>query len=201
MKKAILLSFSLFLSACSLLPAQKEAPPLYILKGAPCQPSAHVKSPLVIHRPTSEASLDTHRIAMTLLPYHREYIENAEWSDHLPTIVQEVLLESLGERWGGAIVQRTEANLEAEYGLLSEIQDFSVYPLRGGHSEVRLKMNFKLIDFSGRRVVAAKKVCEVIPLKVFTVNAIVGAFNEALQTAVREVVAWVEAENLQKKGR
>lgn len=101
MKKEILVGLSCLLSGCSLFPPVKEAPPLYILKGAAIEPSSRLTCPITIHTPTSEASLDTSRIAMTMLPYHRDYIENGEWPDYLPKIVQEVLIGSLGEKWGG----------------------------------------------------------------------------------------------------
>ncbi len=198
MKKSILIILSCLMTGCTLFPEGEAPPPLYTLRSEPFQSTSSLTTPLAIDLPNCEASLNTQRIALTLLPYQRDYMANGQWPDRLPKVVQEVFLDSFSARWGGVHVNRNEAGLKTTYVLSSEIQDFSVYHLEKGRPEVRLKIMMKLVDFQNRRPLAAHVFSEKIYATSSTMTGIVSAFNEGLHRLLRKVIPWIETAVLER---
>ncbi|OJW52560.1 MAG: hypothetical protein BGO67_06390 [Alphaproteobacteria bacterium 41-28] len=191
MQKVSLLIFCCLLSACSLL--EKDEPlPLYTLRSEAFKPSYALSVPLAVDVPSSEASLNTARIAVTPSPYQRDYMADGEWPDRLPKAFQEVLLQGLTQRWGGTNVNRMSAGLKTKYLLQSEIQDFSVYHLNKNMPEVHLKIVFKLIHLQDRRVLTAHTFSEITPASSPTMQGIAFAFNKGVHCLLGKAVAWME---------
>jgi cholesterol transport system auxiliary component len=197
MQKVSLLICASLLSGCSLL-SQEEPLPLYTLKSGQVEPGQPLSDLLAIDMPLSEASLDTQRIALTPSPYERDYLADGQWPERLPKIMQEVLLESLSTRWGGAYVGRTGSGLQANNLLQTEIQDFSLYYLGTVAPEIHLKMSFKILNLRTRKVLAGQtfgvkeKVCS------YSMIGIVEAFNKGLHALLQQAMPWME-ESLLKK--
>lgn len=191
MKKVILLIFTGILCGCSLL-GEKELLPLYTLKSGDFEPTTVLSFPLAVDMPLSEVSLNTPRIALTPSPYQRDYLADGQWPDRLPKIFQEVLLDSLTQRWGGTYVNRVSAGMQAKYILYSEIQDFSVYYLDKDHPEIRQKILFKLINLRDRHILSSRTFSHTIPVSSVTMKEIVEAFNKGLYCLLEEAVSWME---------
>lgn len=197
MNKISVLIFTCFLSGCALL--RKEEPlPLYTLKSTAFEPAPLLSLPLAIDLPLSEASLNTQRIALTPSPYQRDYMAEGEWPDKLPKVLQEALLESLSQRWGGAYVHRMSAGLQMKYALQSEIQDFSVYYLERKPPEVHLRIMLKLIHVRSRQVLTAHTFSQIIQVPAPTMNGIVAAFNKGLHDLLVDAIPWMEGEFLKE---
>lgn len=190
MKKSLLI-LSCLLSGCSFL-GQEEPLPLYTLKNETFEQTDLLSVPLAVDTPLTELSLNTPRIALTPSPYQRDYIADGQWPDKLPRVFQEVLLESLNQRWGGAYVNRVSAGLQVKYVLQSEIQDFSVYYLDKGCPEIRQKIIFKLVNLRDRQVIAARTFTQITPAPFVTMKGIVEAFNRGLQCLLEEAMVWME---------
>lgn len=197
MKKLNLLIFTSLLSGCSFL-SQQEPLPLYTLKSGAFEPRSILSESIAVDFPLSEASLNTSRIALTPSPFQRDYLAGGEWPSRLPKIFQEVLIESLSQRWGEVYVNRLAEGLESTYALRSEIQDFSVYHLESGVPEVRLKVTFKLIDLHNRNVMAAHTFSETTPASPTTMNGIVAAFNKSVHCLLEKAFPWMESVFLKK---
>ncbi|MBS0272081.1 MAG: membrane integrity-associated transporter subunit PqiC [Proteobacteria bacterium] len=191
MKKTSFLIFASLLSGCAFL-GQQEPLPLYTLKSGTFEPQGKLPASLAIDIPLSEASLNTSRIAVTPSPFQRNYLADGEWPDRLPKILQEVLIESLGQRWGEVRVNRMAAGLETKYLLQPEIKDFSVYHLEEGAPEVHLKVTFKLINLRNRQAIAAHTFTEIIPSSSPTMNEIVESFNKGLYCMIEKTIPWIE---------
>jgi cholesterol transport system auxiliary component len=192
MNKVSLLIFASFLSGCSFL-GQDELLPLYTLKSGNIEPRPVLSDSLAVDMPLSEASLDTQRIALTPSAYERDYLADGQWPERLPKIMQEVLLESLSERWGGASVSRVTAGLQVKYLLQTEIQDFSVYQLNAGQPEVHLKVAFKLVDLRARKVLAGQVFCIKETACASSMGAIVEAFNNGVHHLLAQAMPWMES--------
>ncbi len=201
MKKGFLIPLGCLLAGCSLFPESDPPLPLYTLKSAPLRPTSALADPLAIDLPLSELSLDTQRIAITPALYQRDYLANGQWPDRLPKVVEEILVESLSERWGGDHVNRNSTGLQATYVLFSEIQDFSFYPGARGTPEVRLKIMFKVIDFPKRQALAARTFCEKVSVPSVSMHAIVCAFNQGLHTLLQKALPWMETVFSEKPSR
>lgn len=180
-----------FLSGCSFF--DQEVPlPLYTLKSTAIEQHGVIFEPIGIELPVSEASLDTERIALTPSLYERDYLADGQWPDRLPKVVQEVLLESLSARWGGASVSRMGSAIQVKYMLQTEIQDFSVYNLNIGQPEVHLKVAFKIINLRTRSVVDGEIFTTTEPACSNTMGGIVAALNKGFHCLLGEAMPWME---------
>lgn len=193
MKKGIVILLGGFLAGCSFFPEGEPPLPLYTLKSEPLKQTQALKASLAIDDPISEISLNTQRIAITPSLYQRDYLADGQWPDRLPKVFEEILVESLSERWGGTHVSRNGAGLQTTYVLFSEIQDFSLYQLEAGNLEVRLKIMFKIIDFQNRKALAAHTFFEQVPVSCLSMNTIVSAFNQGLHTLLKKAIPWMES--------
>ncbi len=191
MQKVSLLIFCCLLSACTLL-GKDEPLPLYTLKSGAFESSHVLSVPLAIDLPSSEASLNTSRIAVTPYPYQRDYLADGEWPGRLPKVFQEVLLQGLSQRWGGTFVNRMSVGLKTEYLLQSEIEDFSVYDLDKNMPTVHLKIVFKLINLRDRHVLTSHIFSEVTPSPSPTMQGIACAFNKGVHCLLGKAVLWME---------
>lgn len=172
---------------------QDEPLPLYTLKSGIVEAGASISTAIGIDMPLSEASLDTERIALTPSIYKRDYFAEGQWPDRLPKVMQSVLLESLGERWGAAHVSRTGAGIQVGHVLQTEIQDFSVYNLNSAHPEVQLKIAFKILNLRSRNVLGGRVFFVKEPVCSTTMGGIVEALNKGLHTLLNEAMPWVES--------
>lgn len=192
MKKRLSFSLLLFLTGCSLFPDEKEPLPLYILESGVIKPSSVLKAPLLIECPRSEASLDTHRIAVTLPHHRRDYMANAQWPETLPKIVHQSLMEGFSTRWGEAFINCTGEGLGNAYGLYATIQDFSIFPKQDDSADIYIKISFKLIDLHKRRPLAGRTFLEKVSLKAPTVHNTIEGFNKGFHDLLYKVILWIE---------
>lgn len=191
MKKISLLMCASLLSGCSFL-SQEEALPLYTLKSGPVDSGQVLSTSIAIDMPICEASLDTERIAVTPSPYERDYLADGQWPERLPKIVQAVLLESLGTRWGTASVGRIGSGIQMNELLQTEIQDFSVYHLGTLAPEVHLKVSFKIINLRTRKVLAGRTFEGIEKVCLTSMTGIVEAFNNGFRTLLQQAMPWME---------
>ena len=192
---AVGLISSYLLVGCSTFLEGEEPLPLYTVKSNPVKATSLKMPPLAVDLPLGDISLDTQRIAVTPSPYQRDYVAGGEWSDRLPQVVQDVLVDGFTQRWGGTWVSRHGTGLQTERLLQVEIQDFSVYYLGTASPYVQIKMVFKLVDFPNRRVIAAQTFCENVPMTTYTLYGIVEAFNKGMNTLLGKTIIWMEGAN------
>ncbi len=189
MKRLWVLSLAC-LTGCAYL-LEGEAPrALYTLKSDPVVAAQSRTLPaLTVDLPFSDLSLDTPRIAVTPSLYQRDYLAEGEWSDRLPKAVQDVLIDSFSQRWGG---ERVNRSLQTDQLLQTDIQDFSVYGLGSSAPYVQIKLLFKVVDFPNRRVIASHLFCEKVPVVPCNFYGIVVAFNKGMNCLVGKAVVWRE---------
>lgn len=189
MKKTSLFLLMILLSGCSIF---EDPLPLYVLKGESIESDQKLNKTLAIDVPLCEPSLNTNRIALMLSPYRREYSANGQWPDRLPKVIQDVLFNTLSQRWGGQYVSRFGSGLQTSYVLQSEIQDFSVYKIDNAAPEIHLKIMFKVVDLRNRRIIDAHTFSEKRCVKTFTMQGIVKDFNQTLNALIGKSIPWME---------
>ncbi|MCH7592020.1 MAG: membrane integrity-associated transporter subunit PqiC [Planctomycetes bacterium] len=177
-------------------------PPLRIymlrptLTGGQAGPS--VPWQLAISAPLAPASLDTVRIALTPTPSTMDYFSDASWPDRAPALVQGLLLEAFANTGRVAAARDTEG-VAADYILRTALRDFqAVYsggapPVPGQPSpppQVKVAIDARLVATSDRRIVGSLSVIETADAVANDLDAIIAAFNDALENTLIQIVDW-----------
>jgi cholesterol transport system auxiliary component len=118
---------ALALCGCSDLLGPPPSPQIYGLRPdfpAPTTPPAPVSWSLSIMRPTTDATLDTDRIALVQPDAKIDYYANVQYSDTVPALVQTALLNGFEKNGALAGVARDSDGLHADYELFLDIKDF-----------------------------------------------------------------------------
>ena len=206
----------LTLTACS-LPDLKDivGPPpplqLYVLRPAlPQAGAAPVPWQLAVALPETTASLDTVRIAQNPTGSTMDYYANASWTDRVPVLMQARLIEAF-ENTRRVPVTRDTAGLAADYLLFTEIRDFQaryegggappaaaaadgvpapITPAPGPPPRVIVQIEAKLMAVRGRRIAATLNASTQANAQANTVESVVVAFNDAVATALTQIVNW-----------
>ena len=151
-----------------------------------------MKDSLALDAPLCEASLNTHRIALTPSPYQRDYVADGSWPDRLSDVFYEALLDGLSQRWGGIYVNRLKTGLQTKYVLRTEIQDFSIHTCKNAQAMAHIKAVFKVVDLREREVIASHMFEEKVPLCSLTMETIISAFNQGTHDLLEDVISWME---------
>lgn len=181
-------------TACgSLLSAPKPPPPLYVL--APMMPGPmagmRVKWQLSVALPNAQASLNTPRIALSMTPTMLDYYADAAWTDRLPLLVQDLLIESFEHSGKITGVARDTAGIAANYRLDTEMRQFEAhYDQADTAPRVVVRLEAKLASLPDRNIVDSLSVNHEAQAAKNDLNSIVTAFNEASGAALQEIVNW-----------
>jgi cholesterol transport system auxiliary component len=176
----------------SVLPKPPPEPDLYTLT-APAPPDpAKSRHPvqILVALPQSTAALDSVRIALTQSPTSFEYYADAAWTDHAPSMLQSLLVETLERTGLFAAVARSSSNLRADETLISDLRHFEA-EYRGGAPQARVEIDFKLVKTPEGSIIAEKDFSATAPASTNTVSAVVEALNNATHQVLSQVGPWI----------
>ena len=181
------------LAACSVLP-QKAPVALYALSQPAAQGGAEGRNDLrlAVARPLASGPLATAWILVRPGSGRIEVYPEAQWSEPLPGLVGNALMEAFeaSDRFGS--VERAASGLARDLELATELRDFQIELEEGAVAVVRLKAS--LID-AARGEAVASQVFEVrAPAAGRDEDAAVAALDAALQDTLVQLVAWVVAQ-------
>ena len=146
---------------------------------------------LAILRPDVPGGLASDRIALMQPSGTMDYYANATYPDPLPAAIQTALLDGFEASGRIDAVAREEEALHADYNLLIEVKDFSAhYASPDGVPAVAVAFNVKLTTTHGRKIIAAQGFTVPGTAGANTAGAAVLALQQALGTAVKQVVDW-----------
>jgi cholesterol transport system auxiliary component len=183
------------LAACGgILPSPPPAPDLYTLTAPPPPEAAKSRHPvqILIAMPQSTAVLDSERIALMQGPNNFDYYAGAAWTDHAPSMLQSLLVETLERTGLFAAVARSSAILRADETLISDIRHFEA-EYRGGPPQARVEIDFKLVKTPEGSIVAEKDFSATSPASANTVPAVVAALDNATHQVLSQVGPWIAA--------
>lgn len=191
----LLLAAVPLLSSCTsaLLPgAHSEPPTIYVLTPKSTFPAdlPKVDWQLTIFVPTTDAALNTARIAVRRSPISLEYYAHANWVDTAPQMVQSLLVESFENSGKIVSVGRQSLTLRADYSLLTDLREFQAEYSGDGPPRVHVAINAKLIRMPQREIIAHKNFDFVEPAPEGDLKSVVGAFDVALGKTLKRIVAW-----------
>ena len=154
------------------------------------------KSQLTVLEPTSPLALDTQRIIIATGATDSTALDNAQWSDTIPKLVQAKVVQSFeNSNYIGAVARPLEG-LNSDYQLAIDLHSFQVMTVESsaGKSVVppvaHVEFAAKILGENGR-IVASRTFEATVPAPEAKVPAAAGALDEAFGKALTELVVWV----------
>jgi cholesterol transport system auxiliary component len=169
---------------------------IYLLKPEPpaATGGARVSWKLAIASPYAPESLNIERIALSRTAATLDYFADSTWTDRLPVVLQNALVETFEKSGRIQGVSRETAGLNADYVLETEIRDFAAHYEGGGEApEAQVRIAAKLVKLPDRDIVGTMDSSQRAPASENTVAAVVSAFNVALTASLREILDWTLA--------
>lgn len=146
---------------------------------------------LAVSTTVDSQHLDSARIALTQSDTSIDYYANSAWTDHLPNLVQNALVEAFENSGRIDAVAGDTEGFHADYFLQAEIRDFqAVYDVPDGIPTVKVRIEAKLAPSRGREIVATLNAVHQVQASANSVPAVVRAFDEALGQVFAEIVNW-----------
>jgi cholesterol transport system auxiliary component len=151
----------------------------------------HLPVQLLVDVPLAPAGLDTSRIALSRSAVSIDYFADSEWTDRAPLLVQTALLASFENSKAINAIDRESVGLRADFILKTEIRHFeAVYDSPNGPPDAWVAINVKLVNPSGRDIVAQTSFERRQRASANEIPQIVLAFDEALGEVMKKIVTW-----------
>ena len=195
---AILTCFAL--AACGdIIPKPAPPPALYRLTAASDFPRAAATAPiqLQIDAPSAEAGLDTTRIALSRSATTLDYFADAAWTDRLPLIIQDRLLESF-ENSHRLLAFATVGTARGDAVLAVQLRHFEAQYGAAGPPHWRIELSADLIGATDRKVIATRSFTGGTDAPRNDMATIVDSADEAWRGVATQIVDWA-ADNLARR--
>jgi cholesterol transport system auxiliary component len=199
-RRTLLLALPGALAACSAPLGGGSPPQLYTLSTQKEFPATlpRTTAQLLIETPTAPGGLDTERIALMKTAISLDYFAGAAWTDRVPLMVQNLLVESFENTGKISAIDRESLALRADYVLETDIRDFNAVYAGSEAPTVRVRIGLKLVRLPQKEIVAMRTVSADTPAQQNSVTAVVDAFNTSLHQVIGDAVAWTLASMARK---
>lgn len=206
---AAALAFALVASCGVQLPGTGERAQLYVLTPKSTYPDdlPKVDWQLLVEKTVSPAGLDTPRIAVAYSPIELDYFARSNWTDRAPEMVLRLMVESFENSGKIIAIGRDSVGLRSNLVLKTELREFQAEYERGEGSDqnggangsgkapkIRVRIAAKLVKMPQRVIAASATFEKVVPAERNGMEAIVGAFDEALGKVLKQIVVWTLTE-------
>lgn len=197
-------------AGCGLqLPGTGERAQLYVLTPKSTYPDnlPEVDWQLLVEKTTSPAGLDTPRIAVAYSPIELDYFARTNWTDRAPEMVQRLLVESFENSGKIIAVGKDSVGLRSNIMLKTELREFQAEYEGGTASNriggadgsgkppnIRVRVAAKLVKMPQRIIVGSVTFEDLVPAERNSMEAIIGAFDEALGKVLKRIVIWTLTE-------
>ncbi len=183
----------LALAGCAKLFVATPPGHLYRLTAERSYPAGlpHRRGVLLVDQPQAPSGIDTARIALSRSPVSLDYYADAEWTDHLPSLLQEAMLASFENSRAITAIDREAMQVRADYILQTEIRHFEAdYEAGAAPPQVRVAIVARLVAATQRRIIAQTSFERRQPSAANNVADVVAAFNAAAGALITEIVLW-----------
>lgn len=167
----------------------KAAIPIYDLTAAKNfqAPATAPSWQLVVPEPTSLMAFNTDKIQLQPAEGQSVGIADGQWSDNVPVLVQEKLLQSFENAGYARAVSRPRDGVANAYQLLLDIRSFRMVASPAPAADVKFMAKIATPD---GKVVEAKEFAATAPAKTADAPDAATALNEAFGKAAAELVPW-----------
>jgi cholesterol transport system auxiliary component len=180
-------------SGCSVLPTPPTAQ-IYRLSPQLNDPQGRSipNGKLIVDRPTTSESLDTNRIALMQGNLRFDYYADSVWTDRLPVLLQNLMIESFEANGRIAQVSPNVYSFSDGYLLQTEIRRFEAQYADPATSppEIAVVLDLQLSSNPEGRLVGNKLISVQAHAAQNKVDAVVIAFDSATGDALAQSVAW-----------
>jgi len=143
---------------------------------------------ILIGEPTALKALDSEKIVIRPSPSAIEYLANSQWSDRLPNIVQDKLVQAFENsgRIGG--VGRPGDGLAIDYKIITAIRSFEIKADAGEQAVVEISA--KVLNDRNGVVMASRIFRSTAPVTGSGNAAYVQSLDRAFEAVVQDLVGW-----------
>lgn len=188
-------------SACSILP-QTEPVDIYRL---PVHQAAGSATPaswsLRLNKPLASEALAGPRIAVIPQGDVISSYKGARWSDPVPMLVRNRLLDGFQRDGRVQRLSADDANLQADYELGGELQAFQSEYRAKDQVEVVIRYDARLVQGRSHRILASKRFEVRQPLAGIQVPSAVAGFGAASDQLTRQVIDWTVGQATQAQAQ
>jgi phospholipid/cholesterol/gamma-HCH transport system substrate-binding protein len=164
---------------------------LFDLVSANNLPSPPQEAPswlLVVPEPTTLMGFNTDKILLQPASGESTDLPNAKWSDNLPVLVQEKVIQSFENAGYAKSISRTREGITGDYQLLIDIRSFHVSTATEPVS-ADIAFVAKVLDKDGK-IIGAHDFQATAPAKGSDAQAYVAALDEAFAKLLSDLLEW-----------
>lgn len=143
---------------------------------------------ILIAEPLALKALDSQQIVIRTSPSAIEYLAKSQWSDRLPKIVQDKLVQAFENSGKVGGVGRPGEGLAIDYQIATAIRSFEIRVNGGEHAEVEISA--KVLNDRNGTVIASKVFSGNSPVTGSGNAAYVQALDRAFNSVVDDLVSW-----------
>ena len=185
----VVLALAAGLSGCAGGLVSSPPPDTYGLSSAPQVEGQRARNrQLLISEPSALKALDSEKIVIRPAPSAIQYLANSQWSDRLPNIVQDKLVQAFENSGQVGGVGRPGDGLAIDYKILTAIRAFEIRADRGEQAVVELSA--KVLNDRNGVVVSSKVFRASVPVTGSGNAAYVQSLDRAFENVVRDLVSW-----------
>jgi cholesterol transport system auxiliary component len=170
--------------------------PLYRLTAPSDFPAGmrHVLAQLTIGAPYAPNAIDTSRIAMSRTPISLDYLADGDWTDRAPALVQTALVEGFENSKAFTAVGPDSLDLRADLVIQGDLRHFeAVYDSASATPVASVALAVKLVKVPEHTILAETLISARESAAANATPDIVLAFNRAMASVTKQVVAWTLA--------
>lgn len=167
----------------------KGPPPTYDLLAARYFPHrvGHPRGQLIVTEPTALAAFDADKIVVRPQPGETAALNDAQWEDRLPKLIQARLIQSFEHASWLRRVGRPEDKIATDYVLVSEVRHFEISV---ADQSAVVEIAAKIVRERTGRIMSARVFRAVVPAASMRGEGAVSALNEAFAKVAIELVLW-----------
>lgn len=190
MRSLATVTLALLFSACTLFPEQ-PAHRVFQLPGPDMKTAntATIDTALRVSTPHAASPIDSTRILVKPDAHEIRSYQGARWSNKVPVIFRDYLLESFRQDGQLATVVNDTSPARSDLTLAGDLTAFQA-EYRDGQPVIRLQFNAHLIDERSRATVASRRFTVSETAGGEEIEQVVEAFGAASNVLARQVVNW-----------
>ena len=183
---------AVLLSGCQLIQAAEESTDLYQVspKSTFDADMPSVRWQLTVDVPATAANLNTGRIALAQSPTSFDYYTKTAWTDRAPLMVQTRIVDSFENSHKIVAVARESIGIKANYVLQTDLRNFEAMYFYGGTPIAHVRIVAKLVQMPERQIIGVATFERCVRARQDKVTKVVEAFDQALGSVMRRMVAW-----------